>query len=103
MPSLAQRVALRFQAAVTVKPGTEGKDMSHQGGFDETTPCVKCRKKARMALVVSEDGKGDNYVTHVHPNNPEGEGYWPHDCAAFAIYICPDIDCRTATCIWDQS
>jgi hypothetical protein len=84
--------------------GTKGVDLTWQAKFPETTPCVKCGKKARLAIVLREgSGAGDtNFACRLHKNDPEGEGFWLHDAAAFATYLCVDIDCATATTLWNQ-
>ncbi len=40
---------------------------------------------------------GDNLV------QPDGDGFWLHDCAAFATYLCTDAGCASATTLWNQA
>ena len=89
---------------MSVAIGTEGLNLTFQEVFEPETPCVKCGKRARIAFVIAEpvDRKG-RYITKLHPNDPEGEGFWLHDAAAFATYLCTDINCATATTLWNQA
>lgn len=90
---------------MTVAIGTEGLDLTFQRPFEPTTTCVKCGKKARIAFTIAEpmtDGE-KRYITDLHSNDPGGEGFWLHDAAAFAVYLCTDIDCATATTLWNQA
>jgi len=90
-------------AEYLVKPGLEGKDLTWQADFPDETPCVKCSKSARLAIVLKEPSEIEKYVTDLYKNDPQGEGFWLHDAAAFATYLCPDIDCATATTLWNQA
>ena len=107
MDRLAHRALKR--AALEYGYGVEGLDYSYQGGFHSTTPCVKCGKEARVALVLreffdrSKPSKDQYFVERIYPNDPKGAGFWVHDCVAFAIYFCTDIKCTTATTLWDQA
>lgn len=83
--------------------GTEGVGLTKQAPFPPTTPCVRCGQEARLALVVKEDAGEERYVTDLHPNDPQGEGFWLHDAVSIAIYFCRDIDCHTATALWNQA
>lgn len=99
---IASRVARRF-LAVNLGYGPAGAQLTQQAPFELTTPCVRCGQEARLALTIQENAGESEYVTWVHPNDPRGEGFWLHDAASFAIYLCRDIDCTTATTLWNQS
>jgi len=107
--SLVERVALLHRAKFEYNYGVDGIGLSYQGDFSETTQCSKCGKGARLAFVVREyfdkkvPAKEQKFITNLHPNNSEGDGFWLHDCGAFAIYICTDIDCTHATTLWNQA
>jgi hypothetical protein len=104
----AQRVVRRILNAnkspmVSVVYGSKGCKNSYQGPFPETTKCVKCGKDARIAMVVREEGSGQDegpYVTDLHPNEPVK--FWVHDVMATATYLCTDVNCATATTLWNQ-
>ena len=95
--------------------GTEGLDASFQGSFLETAPCVKCGKPARIAFVAHETdeprqaaephipGVPNPYVCRLHKNDCEHGEFWLHDAACFAVYLCPDVHCGTATTLWNQA
>jgi hypothetical protein len=84
--------------------GEEGAvdGMSFQGAFPKTTCCIKCGKTSRMAFVAAE-GSGDRFVCREHENDYKGEGFWLHDAAAFAVYLCTSIACCEATTLWNQA
>jgi len=91
----------------TVKIGKDGLGASWQQRWDPTTPCVKCATPSRIAIVVFEDRETDNpqetgeqFICDLYSNKGEG-AYWFHDCAAFAIYLCPE--CFTTTCLNNQA
>jgi hypothetical protein len=87
-----------------IEIGTNGLNLSTQAPFNPETPCVKCGKKARIAFVMAEPiTDNGRFITDLHHNDPGGEGFWLHDAAAFATYICTDIDCATATTLWNQA
>ena len=93
----------RAHKNVTFDYGSRAKNLSYQGAWDPTAPCVKCGKKALLTMAVIEespekqDPKQMMYACHV----PHGEGSWYHDCASFALYTCQD--CRTVTTLWNQT
>ncbi len=110
---MAVRVAQRC-ASLGYGYGAQGTELTKQAPFPLVTDCVKCKEPARLAIVIKEDfdkalpADAQMFVTHLHPNNPNGDregapGFWLHDCAAFAIYLCTDIDCTTATTLWNQA
>lgn len=110
MRSLALKVVHRFLSAkIEYGYGVKGLGLSYQADFKKTVPCVKCGEPSRIAVVLQETfdkaktPSEQTFVTRLHDNDPEGDGFWPHDCAAFAIYVCPEIDCGTATTIWNQA
>jgi hypothetical protein len=81
------------------KEGTS-EGLSFQGPFPETCDCVKCNKQARLAFVAAENG--GPYICSLYPNMKD-EKFWLHDAASFAIYLCTDIKCHTATTLWNQA
>ncbi len=87
-----------------IEYGTKGRDLSWQAKFPEEVECVHCGKPgARLAFVfMEEDGK--EYASSLHDNDyaEGGEGFWLHDAAAFATYLCRDINCTGATTKWNQ-
>lgn len=84
---------------------------SWQGPFPKTTDCVHCGETARVACTVFEESQSPDAICDLHRNLyadkkdgnpvPDGEGFWLHDCAAFAIYLCPS--CAEATCLYNQA
>lgn len=93
----------------TVTIGKDGLSESWQAPFPETTDCVHCKKEARVGFVVKESrsdeprkaGEGpEAFVSHMHPNDPDGEGYWLHDACAVAVYFCKK--CLNPTAIYNQ-
>ena len=77
--------------AFEVTVGQEGLAKSQQAKFPSTTKCLKCSGLARHAFTAKEFSKGepgDTAVVDLHRNDPEGEGYWPHDVVAVAVYFC---------------
>jgi len=88
--------------------GTKGCENSWQAPFPEEVECAHCGKEgARLAFVLQELG-GENwqdkeFASNLHDNEPEGEGFWLHDAAAFATYLCRDINCAKATTKWNQA
>jgi predicted GIY-YIG superfamily endonuclease len=42
------------------------------------------------------------WAGHVYANDPKAGGFWLHDCAAFATYLCTDTKCAAATTLWNQ-
>jgi len=91
--------------AMDITFGEDGLDKSWQQKFPETVKCVHCEGEARIAFVAHEgiDTKlpYEEYLSSMHKNDPKGEGYWLHDCAAFAIYLCQD--CLEPTAKYNQA
>ncbi len=90
--------------------GSKGQELTWQDPFPKEVTCVHCGKAgARLAFVLCEMG-GDNpkeaeFACRLHPNKsegPDGEGFWLHDAAAFATYLCRDLECASATTLWNQ-
>lgn len=83
--------------------GTERRDLTTQADFPVTTECVKCGTSSRLALTIREPSGQDRYISGVFENGGQDGAFWLHDAAAFAIYLCPNIECATATCLWNQA
>jgi hypothetical protein len=89
--------------------GEKGLGNSHQDDFPPETECVHCKGKARIGFVclekphAAEEGEEgeDNYVCHLHPNDPGGTGFWLHDCCAVAVYFCKK--CLQPTALANQA
>lgn len=81
-----------------VEIGTAGRCDTWQDDFPEETHCVHCGAVARMAFLAVEDQPGP-FICNLH-DNQDGAG-WPHDAAAFAVYIC--TKCPGATALWNQA
>lgn len=86
--------------------GTKGCGLTWQAPFPEEVTCDHCGKEgARLAFVLLERGgerEEKEFAYHLHPNDPGGDGFWLHDAAAFATYLCRDISCAKATTKWNQ-
>lgn len=67
--------------------GKKGVSNSYQKDFLEEISCVYCGGIARMAFTAKES-KEEKYICDLHPNDPEGIGYWVHDACAVAVYFC---------------
>jgi hypothetical protein len=96
--------AWRLAAKMDVYLGESGLDKSWQAAFPPEEPCRKCGKPSRIAFVAHEGAKtsdDDEYVTELHHNDPGGEGYWPHDAIAVAVYICRE--CMEPTAVLNQA
>ncbi len=102
-----RRTGAKSETGLEIGYGAEACGLSEQADFPETTPCVKCEKDARFAFAIRENPPGEpgkyRFVVDVHHNEPDGDGFWVHDCASFATYLCTDIDCATATTLWNQA
>jgi len=92
-----------FEVAI----GKEGLEYSWQSAFPETTECVYCCSGiSRIAFVVREVPSdqpiaGQQFVSNLHPNDPDGEGCWLHDCCAVAVYFCKE--CLGPTALYNQA
>ena len=82
--------------------GDDGRFLTWQEVFPETTPCVQpdCGGKAEIAITVKEDESGP-YAMGINKNDPDGEGYWVHDCMAVATYLCRK--CLKPTSLMNQA
>ncbi len=76
--------------------GNEGLEKTWQADFPKTAKC-QCGGEARHAFTVFEDGeKADRpagnlppaSICQLHPNDPDGDGFWLHDVCAVAVYFC---------------
>lgn len=88
--------------------GTKGCFHTWQDSFPDEAKCVHCgRGDARLAFVYLETGGEDwiekEFVSKLHDNDPDGEGFWLHDAGAFATYLCRDIKCTGATTLYNQA
>ncbi len=82
--------------------GEEGLTKSHQAEFPKETECHKCGKTARIGFVAYEEGSTeDKYVCNAHNNDPKGNGFWPHDSVAVAVYFC--TGCLETTALYNQA
>ncbi len=85
--------------------GKTGLNMSWQTEFSEETPCVYCKGTSRIGFVahegMEEKLKHGEYVCSLHENDPEGSGYWLHDCCTVAVYFCKD--CLKTTALYNQA
>jgi len=77
-------------AKTTVTVGESGLNNSWQAPFEKEVKCVHCGGDSRIAFVVFETAGEpmQTFVCNIHENDPEGTGYWPHDCIAVAVYLC---------------
>jgi hypothetical protein len=95
-------------AAFDVTIGSKGLKNSWQTPFPETTKCCDCGGESRIGFVVHEDfgieedaGQTDSqFVSDLHQNDPNGEGYWLHDVCAVAVYFCKR--CLNPTALYNQ-
>lgn len=87
-----------------LKYGVDGCLLTWQNPFPEEVTCACCGKEgARLAFVLQESGKKE-HACNLYQNDPDGEGFWVHDSAAFAVYLCRDINCpEKATAKWNQA
>jgi hypothetical protein len=65
------------------------EEKTWQAAFPEKSKCPHCGGEARFAFVSHEDDEED-YVCDKHKNEPDGDGFWPHDAIAVAVYICKE-------------
>ena len=82
--------------------GEAGLNNTWQKPFPATTKCVHCDGTSRIGFVAHElepDEEGP-HVWSLHPNEPEGEGYWLHDSCAVAVYFCKG--CLNTTALYNQ-
>jgi len=68
--------------------GKKGVGASWQDEWPETAACVHCGQDAELLVTVMESKGGKASACHLHENDPQGEGYWPHDSIAVATYLC---------------
>lgn len=95
--------------------GKEGLKKTWQAEFPETVECVHCQGEARIGFVAHEglsgvktpeegdlctDANGQQLLCHMHKNDPDGKGYWLHDCCAVAVYFC--TKCLNTTAEYNQ-
>ena len=90
-----------------VELGEAGLDKSWQNGFPKETKCCRCEGMARIGFVAHEVNEESPHVCDLHDNdykskkNPDGKGYWLHDCCTVAIYFCRE--CLEPTALCDQA
>jgi len=41
------------------------------------------------------------FVTGLHDSDPDGKGFWLHDCCAVAVYFCKK--CLETTALYNQA
>ena len=96
---------MKDQFYMKLELGDKGLEDSWQQKFSPIVDCVHCQSPSRIAFTAIEDG--DNwaeraYVTHLYDNELAiGGAFWPHDCCAFAIYLC--TKCAKATALYNQA
>ena len=83
-----------------IAKGTKGLDLTFQDDFPEVTQCP-CGGTARVAFVAAEEKEEGQFICDLHDNNIGKGGFWPHDAAAFAVYLCPQ--CFDAVTLWNQA
>lgn len=83
-----------------VEIGTKGVGNTWQQPFPEQAKC-RCGGDARLAFVASENEPGEEHVCNLHKNEPNGEGFWPHDAIAMAVYFCGK--CFEPVVLWNQA
>jgi len=87
--------------------GKEGLSRSYQAKFPESTECVHCHGDARIGFVAFESppepvpgSEPPRFVCDLHTNDPDGDGFWLHDCCAVAVYFCRK--CLFPTSLYNQ-
>ena len=86
------------------------KNLTFQKPFPETTKCCICNKESRIIINMAEDrpiiDAGNKlfsqYLCDFHQNGEDNK-YWFHDCVAFALYLCTDINCAKITTLYNQA
>ena len=81
--------------------GKEGLGCTWQAAFPKTTGCCRCDGEARIGFVVQEQQGEKGYVADLHPNEPDGSGFWLHDACAVAVYFCRK--CLMPTALYNQA
>jgi len=87
--------------AMQVTLGPDGLVKTWQTPFPETTECCKCGGEARFAFTAHEGSDEMEYVRDMYSNDPNGDGLWPHDACAVAVYFCKD--CLESTALYNQA
>jgi len=81
--------------------GEEATKLTYQEEFPKTTPCVYCNSTREAEIVFATAEDSNPFVCDLKENDPKGEGYWPHDSCAFAVYFCRK--CFKTTALWNQA
>lgn len=99
---IKQSMAEKCASPMKVLLGKGAREATHQQPFDEEVNCCRpgCESMARIAFVCFEDDSDDTLVCDLHKNDLAGEGMWPHDAVAVAIYFCKT--CLTPRAIFNQ-
>jgi len=88
-----------------ITQGEDGLKKSWQKEFPKTTKCVHCDGESRIGFVVHEGMEEEiirgKTISSLHKNEPDGEGYWLHDCCAVAVYFCKK--CLFPTALYNQA
>ena len=81
----------------------EAADFSFQRPSPTSTECCRCGGLSRLAFVAHETEKPEDgkYVADIHLNEPDGDGFWPHDACAVAVYFC--TLCLQPTALFNQA
>ena len=94
---------LKIASEITL--GEAGTEKSWQAAFPAHTKCQHCGSDRCFLIVNYYEGHGSKeFLCKMHHNDasdPHGEGYWPHDAVAIAVYFCRD--CAECSTLWNQA
>lgn len=95
-----QALQTKLHSSAVVAYGQDGTGTLHsmQEPFKPARVCRVCGRPARLVVTVSEQNRPTETAAS---HSPGDGGIWPHDYAAFAVYICGA--CGEATAEWNQS
>jgi hypothetical protein len=88
--------------------GPKAETLTMQAPFEPTIKCAKCGREANLACTFIEnfnksESVEENQKHFIAGNEPDKDKeWWPHDVCAFAIYLCPNVKCATATARWNR-
>lgn len=81
--------------------GVEGLTQTWQDPFQSIIECSHCEAEARIIFTVLETGENNAAKRYITDWRRDTDKMWPHDCCAFAVYMCPN--CLFATTLWNQA